>query len=366
MRVCLICVEIFAWGKYGGFGRATRTIGRELARRGIDVVAVVPQRKGQRPVEQLDGMKVLAFPQRRPWKARRLLAECNADIYHSCEPSLSTYFAQQAMPAKAHMVTLRDTRDLADWWLEFQLPSMGRTQVLGNFIYEDNWLVRRAVRRADAVFCAAELLVVKGREHYRLADTPGFLPTPVAMPERCEKSEQPMVCFVGRLDRRKRPALFTGLASEFPAVKFVALGSSRDARWEQQLREEYRDLQNLEMPGFVDQFNSAELSETLGRSWILINTSTREGLPNAFIEAAAHGCAILSSVDPDGFASRFGHRVCDDQFADGLRELMDGNRWRLLGKAARKFVADTFDLSRSVDLHIRHYADLVQRRRDRS
>jgi len=34
MRVCLISVEIFAWGKYGGFGRATRLIGRELAKRG--------------------------------------------------------------------------------------------------------------------------------------------------------------------------------------------------------------------------------------------------------------------------------------------------------------------------------------------
>ena len=37
MRICLICVEIFAWGKYGGFGRATRMIGRELVRRGRDV-----------------------------------------------------------------------------------------------------------------------------------------------------------------------------------------------------------------------------------------------------------------------------------------------------------------------------------------
>ena len=33
MKVCLISVEIFAWGKYGGFGRATRIIGRELTRR---------------------------------------------------------------------------------------------------------------------------------------------------------------------------------------------------------------------------------------------------------------------------------------------------------------------------------------------
>ena len=49
MRICLICVEIFAWGKYGGFGRATRMLGRELVRRGMSVDAVVPRRKGQHP-----------------------------------------------------------------------------------------------------------------------------------------------------------------------------------------------------------------------------------------------------------------------------------------------------------------------------
>jgi len=62
MKICLISVEIFAWGKYGGFGRATRTIGRELAKRGVDVCAVVPLRKGQKPVENLDGITVYGFP----------------------------------------------------------------------------------------------------------------------------------------------------------------------------------------------------------------------------------------------------------------------------------------------------------------
>ena len=33
MKVCLISTEIFAWGKYGGFGRATRMIGGELVKR---------------------------------------------------------------------------------------------------------------------------------------------------------------------------------------------------------------------------------------------------------------------------------------------------------------------------------------------
>jgi hypothetical protein len=129
MKVCLICVEIFAWGKYGGFGRATRMIGRELVKRGIEVYAVVPRRKGQRPIDSLDGIKVLGFPPLMPWKAKPLLKECDADIYHSCEPSLTSYLALKALPYKKHIVTVRDPRDYSDWETEFRLPSLNRLQV---------------------------------------------------------------------------------------------------------------------------------------------------------------------------------------------------------------------------------------------
>ena len=60
-RICLICVEIFAWGKYGGFGKAARIIGRELVKRGYEVFAVVPRREDQKEEEILDGITVLGF-----------------------------------------------------------------------------------------------------------------------------------------------------------------------------------------------------------------------------------------------------------------------------------------------------------------
>ena len=94
MRVCLISVEIFAWGKYGGFGRATRLIGRELAKRGVEVTAVVPRREDQKPLEDLDGIRVLGFKFPDLVTARKLLIEADADIYHSQEPSTGTYLAK--------------------------------------------------------------------------------------------------------------------------------------------------------------------------------------------------------------------------------------------------------------------------------
>lgn len=62
MHICLLCIEIFSWGKYGGFGRATRFIGRELVKRGIKVTAIVPKRKNQNQHEVLDGIREKKVP----------------------------------------------------------------------------------------------------------------------------------------------------------------------------------------------------------------------------------------------------------------------------------------------------------------
>ena len=362
MRVCLISMEIFAWGKHGGFGRATRIIGRELAQRGVQVFAVVPRRGNQRPVELLDGITVLGFEPAKPWQAMPLLRSCDADIYHSEEPSFTTWLAQRAMPDRKHIVTLRDTRELDDWLTELHYPSLNRLQVLTNFIYEDSLLVRRAVRRADRVFCAAEFLKAKGARKYRLKPDPELLPTPVAVPAEVRKSDRPTVCYLARLDRRKRPELFLDLARQFPQVRFVALGRSRDPEYDRGLRERYAGIPNLEMPGHLDQFGSNGLSNLLSESWVMVNTAEREGLPNAFIEAGAHGCAILSAVDPDGFATRFGAQVKDGDFAAGLAHLLNGGEWRARGERARAYIRETFELESAIDRHLAIYAELTAQR----
>lgn len=361
MRICLVSVEIFAWGKYGGFGRATRTIGRELAKRGHEVFAVVPRREGQGPVEQLDGMTVLSFPPRNSLASSSLIREANADIYHSCEPSFATYLASRAMPDRVHIVTCRDPRDWEDWKTEFALPSRSRLRVVANYIYENGPLVRRGVQRADAVFTAAKCLIPKAQAMYRLDAPPVFLPTPIPIPERVEKAATPTVCFVGRLDRRKRPELFLQLAERFPDVHFIAVGASNDRAWDQHLHERYGSLPNLDMRGFVDQFGSDELSRILSASWIIMNTSAREGLPNSMLEAAAHRCAILSSVDPDDFAVKFGRHVQDDDFDSGLRYLLAEDRWREKGLAAWRYVADTFATEPAIESHLEVYTNLLQR-----
>jgi len=359
VKICFLCVEIFAWGKFGGFGRSTRVIGRELVKRGIEVTAIVPQRAGQGPVEMLDGIRVLGFPAHRPFAMTRLIREVDADIYHSQHPSFATWLAQRTMPDRRHVVTFRDPKELEDWWLELTNPSLSKAQVLLNWLYEDSPLVRSAIRRADGLYSAAPSVNEKLRRKYGFSSDPGLLATAVELNRTVVKAAVPTVCFIGRLDRRKRPQLFFELARQFPNVRFLAAGKSNDPEWEAELRAGYGDVPNLEMLGFVDQFQSARLYSILSQSWILVNTSVREGLPTSFLEALANRCALLSSVDPGGVTRQFGYSVRDDDFATGLATLLQNDAWREKGNAGWEYVRESFEIESVIDKHLRVYHELM-------
>jgi glycosyltransferase involved in cell wall biosynthesis len=173
------------------------------------------------------------------------------------------------------------------------------------------------------------------------------------------KATEPTAIFVGRWDRRKRIERFFELAQQFPNVRFLAVGKAHDERYDQQLRHAYGDLPNLGMPGFVSRFDQPGLDQLYERSWMLINTSAREALPYTFVEATAWGCAILCNDDPDRFASRYGCLVRDNDFARGLRHLLENDRWRPLGELAARETAQTFREENSIDQHVQWYERLL-------
>ena len=362
MHVCLTCIELFGDSIYGGFGRATRIIGRELHRRGVRVSVVVPRRSPTRPDRyELDGMSVHQYHPDRPWQAVGMYRSLGADIYHSQDTSVGTALAQVAAPSAAHLVTFRDPMDRGDWRVESDYARMPR---VGWALYRGfitNPFVSIAVRRADARYCAAEFLIPKATRLYRLRRPPGFLPTPVELPAKVTKAASPTVCFVGRWEGRKRVELFFELAERCPDVEFVAVGGARDPIRDRALRDRYGGIPNLRMTGVLDQFATPAWSEALGASWVLVNTSAREGLPTAFIEAAAHRCAILSFTDPDGFATRFGVKAQEGRLEEGLRDLLRDNLWAALGEAGRTFVERVFSIDHAMDAHLRAYESAVER-----
>lgn len=366
MKLCLISNQIAAWGKIGGFGTATRALGSGLARRGVEVSAVVVRRpeKGQGPIETLDGITVYGPSHFNTLTSGRIFKQIDADIYQSQEPTIATYFAQRAMPDRAHVVTCRDPRDWHEHAIELKHTNLKRRLMFPvTWYYEASPWVKQSVRNADAVLMPAPTaLLPRIKRLYGEKVEPTFVPYPVEIPaEPPAKSPDPMVLFVGRFDHRKRMERFFELAEKFRDVRFVAVGEAHDKRYDQLLRQAYGHLPNVEMPGFVPRFGRHTVSDYYEKAWILINTSAREGLPYTFMEAAAFGVAILSALDPEQFASRFGYYASKDDFEKGLNELLSNGLWRRRGEAGAQFVADTWNEDNCLDEHLRIYEELLRR-----
>jgi len=382
MRVCLLVSELFAWGKYSGYGSSARRLGSGLAERGIEVYALVPRRPGQKPREKLDGITVLSYPGRQVLSSD-IYREANAHIYHSQEASLATIGALRTMPDRKHMLTCMDPWNLRDWWIEFKYDL--HDSVRRPLIYPLLWayysvtVTGPTVRRVGAVYSQARYLTRKMQGLYRLEKPPVPLPNPYPVPKYpIHKTRRPTVCYLARWDPRKRPEIFFELAMNFPGVRFIALGEAHNHRRDGKLRQQYGNIPNLDLVGFVNPFESEQLQRILDESWIMINTAAREGLPVAFVESAAHRCAILSAIDADGFASRGGYHVdaanssrqptelggqhaTVDDYARGLECLLEGNSWREQGEIGYQYVLDVHDQPTVVDKHLAIYDDLLQR-----
>jgi glycosyltransferase involved in cell wall biosynthesis len=371
MRICLISTELFERGMYGGFGAATRGVAQGLVDRGHEVFILMNRRPGQKPVEVTEnGVTVISYPGS-PYlnvlRARRfapLFQWVDADIYHSEEPSVGTYLARLGAPGKKHAVTFRDPRRIDEHrneWMEEGLRGfeLRRREWRFRFSYA---FIKHAARRAHGQYAAAKVVIPRAQKIYHLKRAPVFLPTPVAVPNRVMvKAAEPTVCFLGRWDPRKRPEMFFQLAERFPQVRFIAMGACQPhfQQRDQKLREEFGRLPNLSMPGVV---LGEDKSRILEESWVLVNTSWREGLPISFIEAAAHQCAILSPLNPDDFARRFGYwaeKDTLDDLAHGLSCLLSEDRWRERGQEARAYVQKTFAFDRAIDLHTAAYQELL-------
>jgi glycosyltransferase involved in cell wall biosynthesis len=367
LKICLICNQIAAWGKIGGYGMATRRLGAGLAARGHEVHAVVPRRKGQPKVDDLDGIRVHGQSLREVFFGKRLFREIDADVYHVEEPNYCGYVAQQACPDAAHVVTSRDPREGADWRIEFVHATWSRRlKFPAQYFYENSWRVHTSVHRAHGVYAEAEPLVEKAQRRYGLSEPPRLVPKPLPLPDLpIEKSPQPTCAFVARFDPRKRPEIFFELARRNPEIAFIAIGQAHDQGRERHLESTYYHLPNLTVTGFIDPFSDATMQRVMRSSWILVHPAVREGLPTVFLEASSYEMAILAFLDPDGHTSRFGRLVPAaggiDAMEAQLRDLIATGEWRSLGKAGREYLNANHCLSLSVDRHLELYREALQR-----
>jgi len=343
VRVGIVAGEFLQPGitRIGGYGWSAARAATVLRDAGHEPLYVCPdvEALAAAPVS-LDGVPLLA-KQAGMLRFVRELRRRRPDVLLSIDyrPSYDTAF--KALPRTPVIVWVRDPRPPEDVAAVAAIRIPGRPpgevpQGLEEIdctplatVVRRSRMLRRPLRFASP---APEALTAKAPGTYGV--DPGrlaLLPNPIDVArEPGPKATRPRVVFLGRLDPYKRPWVFAELARSFPEADFVMLGQSHfhgPGSWEP------RDLPgNLQLRGNVA---GEEKLRELDAAWVLVSTSVHEALAVNFQEALASRTPLLTCVDTEEIASRFG--IYAGRFeGDGLAalpSLRDGLA-RLLGNAA--------------------------------
>ena len=153
---------------------------------------------------------------------------------------------------------------------------------------------------------------------------------------------------IGRLSSEKGPALFVEVAKRVakrvPKAKFFLVGDGPMTTWLQSDPAVQSGLVTL--TGYVE-----DIGDVFRAADVIVNCSTTEGLPGAFLEAGAAGRPVVAT-DVGGVSEIINHDVTGllcpsgdaDALTDALERLMPDKALReTMGAAARRHIHSVFN-----------------------
>lgn len=147
------------------------------------------------------------------------------------------------------------------------------------------------------------------------------------------------ILWVGRFQKWKNPDMFLELSSLFPETQFTMICPYEKGdflEWEK-LRKKTEIINNLT---FIKKVPFHEIQVYFNKSEIFVNTSTAEGFPNTFLQAAVGKTPIVSiNVNPDNFIKNYNCGFyCNNNF-----ELMKKNIETLINNKNNKLGENCFN-----------------------
>ncbi len=223
-------------------------------------------------------------------------------------------------------------------------------------------LANLAFRYADATIVQnttqKDLLYTrKGRDSFLIKS--GY---PIADPSRATKGEY--VLWVGRSEQWKRPELFIKLAEHNMDLRFkmICQRAYRDYNDRYSLlKQQAEGVENLE---FIEYVPFAEIDGWFQKAKVFVNTSTQEGFPNTFIQAAKNGTPIISlDVNPDNILDEYNCGFfCDgdlDEMNKRLDQLLnDANLYERMSENAYRYAKENHDIEKNAKELYRVIMDL--------
>jgi glycosyltransferase involved in cell wall biosynthesis len=357
VKVGILSGELYlAKGLRGGLAWVAHVTSLALAAQGFEITLIAP-RPPEFPQEiKYKNLNIITFPYvyRTSFfkhifsvsSFSKVIRGINADLFLSIDAMFETVLLNYLHPRSRHIIWAQNPLDWDDYQV-FGLVNPNYRISRARF-HISKYLLGNAYKKSDIILVQAKYFIEKIQRMYGIdKDKIIYLPNPIDYipPEnKIIKSTEPLVCYLGRLDPEKRYWIFFELAKKFPHIQFIVMGEP--TRYHQNLFRRnisrYSNLPNLKLLGFLQGKRKWEM---LDKCWILVLPSIREGLPVAMLEALAHKCALLSSVNPDGLVERFGYYAKSDDFEKGLNWLLESDRWRRLGEEGYKYAKNTYSLN---------------------
>jgi len=387
MKIGIVSTGIFKKEKVGGFEKIALDTALALKEKNIDVCIICPSDYGFGAYmmfhPKIGEIPIYTFRRARRFSdlisaykgLKRLKQILDLDIIH--HQAVSTYlpFILNVFDEAKHIVTFQDPRDFKDMIIERtfaeQIQPMLFSPFFPMYIIIKNKTLGFYLKKVDIYTAQAKFLVNKAMRLFNLSKKPIYIPNFVQVPKRkIKKSETPKVCFLGRLDKRKRPEIFIGLAKYFPDVEFIMIGRAHDIRRDRKIKLLAKKRPNIKVMGFVSEEKKNKILE---ECWILINTAAREALPVSFLEALAHKTAILSCNNPDNLTSNYGYYVqmslserlvlydvkIVKKFANALKLMLEEDIWKVKGEKGYDFCKKHYDKELVIKKYIRLYKYLL-------
>lgn len=215
------------------------------------------------------------------------------------------------------------------------------------------------------VFSVAKFISEKAKKMFNLPNAPDILFNPIdVLGLKREKYDEPTIVWVARWDPQKRPDMALLIAKQLPQFKFIMIGTANrnSAHYEvveEYLKKQFSDLKNLKILGFISEDKKREI---IGRSWALLNTSIREGLPSVFEEALAEGTPLVSYVDPDQYVSKFGIKAKSytvEDFVEAIKNIIKGEKFRDTRLTSIPFIKENHEATAVMNRHLKIYNEIL-------
>lgn len=349
MRLLLVSPSM----ERGGAERQVVALAVDQARRGHTVAVAAPDGPLAGPLREL-GLDLHPIGDRgrsRPGAARTAIELAGAirrfspDVVHTHNPKMTGVAVMAALPRRA----------IAGGAL-VATHHGGRP--------EDDRSAARLLRRADRIACVsadlAQRMVARGCSAEAVEVVPNG--TPLGPDDIARGAEdEDLVIAVGRLVPVKAVDRLVAAAplilEAVPTARFLVVGDGPE-------RPRLESVAAALGLGSAVSFTGAvsDAAELIGRSAVLVLTSTSEGLPLVVLEAMAAGVPVVAPVlggTAEALAGGGGVLVADVEPATVAAAVMDllssPERRREMGRAGRRTVAESYDLALMLDRYDRLY-----------